>query len=78
MLWSSLVFSVCPLGDSWLWAAWNSLDDAYAFLEKPAKQLKIDCLFFAEAPSKESAIETARNLSHTNYYLGPDVELLAG
>ncbi|MBD2580236.1 AAA family ATPase [Oscillatoria sp. FACHB-1406] len=38
------------------------MDDAYTFLEKPEKQLSLDCLFFAEAPSKEAAIKTARNL----------------
>ena len=38
------------------------MDDAYAFQEKTEKQLAIDCLFFAEAPSKETAIKTARNL----------------
>ena len=62
MSWSSPVFSVCASGGSWLWAAWNSMDDAYAFQEKTEKQLAIDCLFFAEAPSKETAIKTARNL----------------
>jgi stage V sporulation protein K len=62
MVWGSPVFSVCASGSSWLWVAWNSLDDAYAFREKPEKQLSVDCLFFAEAPSKEAAIKTARNL----------------
>ncbi|GAX39570.1 AAA family ATPase domain protein [Tolypothrix sp. NIES-4075] len=66
MSWNSTVFSVCASGNSWLWAAWNSLDDAYNFLEKPEKQLEIDCLFFAEAPSKENAIKTARNLLGTH------------
>jgi stage V sporulation protein K len=61
-MWNSPVFSVCALGNSWLWAAWNSMEDAYAFLEKPEKQIAIDCLFYAEAPSKETAIKTARNL----------------
>ena len=46
MSWSSPVFSVCATAGSWLWAIWNSLDDAYTFLEKPKKQLAIDCLFF--------------------------------
>lgn len=62
MQWSSSVFSVCASGSSWLWVAWNNLDDAYAFLEKSEKQLTRDCLFFAEAPSKESAIKMACNL----------------
>jgi SpoVK/Ycf46/Vps4 family AAA+-type ATPase len=63
---SSPVFSVCALGDSWLWVAWNNLDDAYVFREKSEKRLAIDCLFFAEAPSKEAAIKTARNLLGTH------------
>lgn len=66
MVWGSPVFSVCASDGSWLWVAWNSLDDAYAFLEKPEKQLSIDCLFFAEAPSKEAAVKTARNLLGTH------------
>lgn len=66
MSWSSPVFSVCALYGSWLWVAWSSLDDAYAFREKTEKQLSIDCLFFAEAPSKEAAINTARNLLGTH------------
>jgi stage V sporulation protein K len=66
MVWGSPVFSVCASDGSWLWVAWNSLDDAYAFREKPEKQLSIDCLFFAEAPSKEAAVKTARNLLGTH------------
>ncbi|UIE38093.1 AAA family ATPase [Leptodesmis sichuanensis] len=66
MGWGSPVFSVCASNDSWLWVAWNSLDDAYAFRKKPEKQLSIDCLFFAEAPSKEAAVKTARNLLGTH------------
>jgi ATP-dependent Clp protease ATP-binding subunit ClpA len=62
MSWNSPVFSVCASGSSWLWAAWNSLDDAYAFLKKPEKHLTFDCLFFAEASSKETAIKTAHKL----------------
>ncbi|NJP08682.1 MAG: AAA family ATPase [Leptolyngbyaceae cyanobacterium RU_5_1] len=62
MSWDSPVFSVCPLGSSWLWAAWNNTKEAYAFLEKPEKNLAIDCLFYAEAPSQETAIKTARKL----------------
>ena len=62
MSWNSPVFSVCALDNSWLWAAWNSIDHAHIFLEKPEKQIAIDCLFYAEAPSKEAAIKTARNL----------------
>lgn len=62
MSWNSLVFSVCASGNSWIWAAWSNLDHAYHFLEKPDKQLETDCLFFAEAPSKEHAIKTARKL----------------
>ncbi|MCC5635221.1 AAA family ATPase [Nostoc sp. CHAB 5844] len=49
-----------------MWAAWSSVDDAYHFLEKSEKQLEIDCLFFAEASSKENAITTARKLLGTN------------
>lgn len=66
MAWGSPVFSVCGSGASWLWVAWNSLDDAYAFREKSEKQLSIDCLFFAEAPSKEAAVKTARDLLGTH------------
>lgn len=66
MVRGSPVFSVCASDGSWLWVAWNSLDDAYAFREKPEKQLSIDCLFFAEAPSKEAAVKTARNLLGTH------------
>jgi SpoVK/Ycf46/Vps4 family AAA+-type ATPase len=66
MVYGSPVFSVCASDGSWLWVAWNSLDDAYAFREKPEKQLSIDCLFFAEAPSKEAAVKTARNLLGTH------------
>lgn len=62
MSWNSPVFSVCASSSSWLWAAWNNQDHAYIFLKKPEKQLTIDCLFFAEAPSKEAAIKTAHNL----------------
>ena len=62
MSWNSPVFSVCALGDSWLWAIWSSMEDAYDFLEKTEKQVAVDCLFYAEAPSKEAAIKIARNL----------------
>ncbi len=65
MSWNSTVFSVCASGNSWFWAAWCNIDDAYNFLEKPKKQLEMDCLFFAEAPSKEDAIKTARKLLGT-------------
>ncbi|WP_414572759.1 AAA family ATPase [Nostoc sp. CCY 9925] len=66
MSWNSTVFSICASGNSWLWAAWSTIDDAYNFLEKPEKHLETDCLFFAEAPSKENAITTARKLLGTN------------
>jgi stage V sporulation protein K len=66
MSWDSPVFSVCVSGGSWIWAAWNSTKDAYAFLEKPEKNLSLDCLFYAEAPSKETAIKTARKLLGTH------------
>lgn len=62
MSWICPVFSVCPSGNSWLWAAWNSSADAYAFLKKTNKDLTIDCLFYAEASSKEAAKKTAKNL----------------
>ncbi|MEH2243222.1 AAA family ATPase [Nostoc sp.] len=65
MSWNSTVFSVCASGNSWFWAAWSNIDDAYNFLEKPKKRLEMDCLFFAEAPSKEDAIKTARKLLGT-------------
>lgn len=66
MAWDTPVFSVCASGSTWLWAAWNSTQDAYAFLEKSEKNLAIDCLFYAEAPSKETAIKTARKLLGTH------------
>ncbi len=72
MSWGSPVFSVCSSGGSWLWVAWNSLDDAHAFRKKPEKQLSLDCLFFAEAPSKEAAIKTAHSL------LGTDIKQIEG
>jgi stage V sporulation protein K len=56
------VFSVCALGDSWLWAAWQSPQEANAFLEKSTKVISLDCYFYAEAPSQEAAIQTARKL----------------
>lgn len=62
MSWTSPVFSVCASGNSWLWAAWNNSQDAYDFLEKTEKNLAVDCLFYAEASSKEAAIKTARKL----------------
>lgn len=70
MSWSSPVFSVFPLGNSWLWAAWSSPKEAYDFLKKPDKDLAMDCLFHAEASSKEAAIKTAKNL------LGADLKEL--
>ncbi|MGL5133393.1 MAG: hypothetical protein ACRC78_12750 [Planktothrix sp.] len=70
MSWSSPVFSVCPSGNSWLWAAWSSPKEAYDFLKKPDKDLAMDCLFHAEASSKEAAIKTAKNL------LGADLKEL--
>lgn len=66
MSWSSPVFSICASDGSWLWAAWNSTQDAYAFLEKPEKNLATDCLFYAEAPSRETAIKTAHSLLGTH------------
>jgi stage V sporulation protein K len=67
MSWDAPVFSVCASGSTWLWAAWNSTKDAYSFLGKPDKNLALDCFFYAEASSKETAIKTARKLlgAHT-------------
>ncbi|PPS43862.1 AAA family ATPase [Chroococcidiopsis sp. TS-821] len=62
MSWLLPVFSVCALDSSWLWAAWNSPQDADTFLKKPKKDLALDCLIYAEAPSEEIAIKTARKL----------------
>lgn len=62
MSWTSPVFSICTSGNSWLWAAWNNSQDAYAFLEKTEKNLAINCLFYAEASSKEVAIKTVKKL----------------
>jgi SpoVK/Ycf46/Vps4 family AAA+-type ATPase len=38
------------------------MEDAYNFLEKSEKNVAVDCLFYAEASSKGTAIKTARNL----------------
>jgi hypothetical protein len=53
---------VCASDSSWLWAAWNSPQDADTFIKKPKKDLSLDCLIYAEAPSEEMAIKTARKL----------------
>lgn len=66
MSWLLPVFSVCALDSSWLWAAWNSPQDADTFLKKPKKDLAVDCLIYAEAPSEEIAIKTARKLLGTH------------
>jgi stage V sporulation protein K len=62
MSWNSPVFSLCESGSSWLWVAWDNDDEACAFLKKDKKNLASDCLLYAEAPSKEAAIRTARNI----------------
>jgi stage V sporulation protein K len=62
MSWILPVFSICASGDSWMLAIWSSAKDAYDFLEKPEKNLLLDCLFYAESNSKETAIQTARKL----------------
>jgi stage V sporulation protein K len=62
MSWNSPVFSLCESGSSWLWVAWDNDDEACAFLKKDKKNLASDCLLYAEAPSKEAAIKTARNI----------------
>lgn len=59
------VFSVCPLDDgNWLWAAWNSPEQARAFLNKPDpdKNLILDCYIYAEADSEATAIQMACKL----------------
>ena len=56
------VFSVCALGDSWLWAAWQNSQQADAFLGKTEKVVESDCYFYSEAPSKDAAIQMARKL----------------
>jgi stage V sporulation protein K len=56
------IFSVCSLGDSWLWAAWKSPDDAREFLEKDNKNLVMDCHIYAEAPTEKEAIEVAQRI----------------
>lgn len=56
------IFSVCTLGNSYFWAAWDSPKAASDFLEKTEKVLVLDCLFYAEAPSKDIAIQNARKL----------------
>jgi stage V sporulation protein K len=62
MSWNSPVFSLCESDTSWLWVAWNNDIEADAFLKKDKKNLASDCLLYAEAPSKEAAIKTARNI----------------
>jgi stage V sporulation protein K len=57
------IFSVCPLSDgNWLWAAWKSPEQANAFLNKSDKNPMLDCYIYAEAPSKDKAIQMARKL----------------
>ncbi|PSB19746.1 ATPase [Phormidesmis priestleyi ULC007] len=56
------VFSVCELGNSYLWAAWNTPQDANAFLEKSEKIAVLDCFFYAEAPSRDVAIQNAHKI----------------
>lgn len=62
MSWNSPVFSLCESDSSWLWVAWDNDNEASAFLKKDKKNLASDCLLYAEAPSKEAAIKTARNI----------------
>lgn len=62
MSWNSPVFSVCTFSNSWLWAAWSNTKDAYTFLEKSEKTVEMDCLVYAEAPSKDVAIQTAHRI----------------
>ncbi|MGG6267662.1 AAA family ATPase [Leptolyngbya sp. AN03gr2] len=56
------IFSVCTLGNSYFWAAWDSPKAASDFLQKAEKVLSLDCLFYSEAPSKDVAIQNARKL----------------
>lgn len=56
------IFSVCSLGDSWLWAAWKSPDDARDFLKKDNKNLVMDCHIYAEASTEKEAIEVAQRI----------------
>lgn len=56
------IFSVCTLGSSYFWAAWDSPKAASDFLLKSEKVLSLDCLFYSEAPSKDVAIQNARKL----------------
>ncbi|MBD1854276.1 MULTISPECIES: AAA family ATPase [Leptolyngbya] len=56
------IFSVCTLGNSYFWAAWDSPKAANDFLEKAEKVISLDCLFYSEAASKDAAIQTARRL----------------
>jgi stage V sporulation protein K len=56
------IFSVCSLGDSWLWAAWKNPDEARSFLEKDDKNLLMDCHIYAEASTEEEAVQVARRI----------------
>lgn len=56
------IFSVCTLGNSCFWAAWDSPKAASDFLEKAEKILSLDCLFYSEAPSKDIAVQNAYKL----------------
>jgi stage V sporulation protein K len=61
-VWAFPVFSVCHRGDAWLWAAWESGEDAYNFLQKSPKVLQIDCLFWEMKLSENDAVQSAYRL----------------
>jgi stage V sporulation protein K len=66
MSWSFPVFSICQRGNSWLWAAWESTEKAYDFLQKKSKVIQLDCLFWSFARSENDAIQSARQLLGTS------------
>jgi stage V sporulation protein K len=62
MPWIAPVFSVCDSDDSYLWAAWESAEDAYNFLEKSPKIVQIDCHFWSMTNSEQEAVHSAHKL----------------
>ncbi|HTL87966.1 MAG TPA: AAA family ATPase [Leptolyngbya sp.] len=56
------IFSVCTLGHSYFWAAWDSPKAANDFLGKAEKVIALDCLFYSEAPSQDIAVQNARKI----------------
>jgi stage V sporulation protein K len=62
MSWIAPVFSVCTSDNDYLWAAWESTEDAYNFLKKSPKVVQIHCHFWSMASSEAEAVESASKL----------------